>query len=106
MHPEDRRNPDEYWLKAWADRVVEIDELIIGFTTRHGTLTADRIRRLTDEIRLWLDQDCAGLHDDPGWQQAKSEPHTLQLLVEQRFSQLLHDNRLCLSVVESPVVEE
>ncbi len=94
------------WRRAWEQRLPHIDELIVSYTRRCGELSADRLRRLTDEVRLWFDQEVPHISYDPGWQTAKSDPLLLQELLERRFSHLLHENRLCLSVVETQRSEE
>lgn len=106
MNQTEERHRREGWQRAWDERLDEIDEHIIRFVRERGELSADCLTRLCDEIRLWFDQQVPHLSYDPGWQDAKSEPGLLCRLLEQRFNHLLRENRLYLSVVESPVVEE
>ncbi|MCB1221550.1 MAG: hypothetical protein H7A35_06995 [Planctomycetales bacterium] len=94
------------WQREWEERTDHIDTLIMRYTRRCGELTSDRVQRLTDELRLWFDQEVPHINYDPDWQRTKCDPHCLQQLLAGRLSHLLADNRLYISVVEAPVVEE
>ncbi|MCB1186117.1 hypothetical protein KDL29_03030 [bacterium] len=94
------------WQREWEGRLDRIDALIMRYARRCGELTADRMQRLTDEVRLWFDQEVPHINYDPDWQCTKCDPHSMQLLVAERLSHLLAENRLYISVVEAPVVEE
>ncbi|MEZ5337202.1 MAG: hypothetical protein R3F46_02970 [bacterium] len=94
------------WSRAWNHRLGRIDEMILDFTRRQGVICNAGLRRLTDELRLWFDQEVPHLGYDPDWQRVKCDGRILQRLVEERIAHLLHEDRLCVSVVESPVVEE
>ena len=96
----------EGWRQAWDEYSNEVDERILQFTRIRGSLCSGGMRRLSDQIRLWFDQEFPHLGYDPGWQRAKCDPHALGMLLQERISHLLEEGRLSLSVVEAPVVEE
>ena len=94
------------WEQSWRERLPQIDGKIIHFVRECEGITGHNLQRLTDSVRLWFDQEVPHLAYDIDWQRAKSDPHLLMDMLEQRFSHMLHEGQLCLAAVESPVIEE
>lgn len=94
------------WELAWDDRIPQIDERILRFVRDTGDINADNVIRLSDNIRIWIDQQVPRLSHDAQWQFAKSDSGLLQEMLDQRFGCLLRHGQLHLTILEVPVIEE